>query len=47
MAMENLHVFQDPLASLLQPAVKVIIAVFSDEGDHGKLAFWRPRSLLS
>jgi len=40
--MENLHVFQDPLASLLQPAVKVIGAVFSDEGYYGRLCFWRP-----
>ena len=38
----NLHVFQDPLANLLQSAVKVIIAVFSDEGDHGQLCFWMP-----
>ena len=38
----NLHVFQDPLANLLQSAVKVIIAVFSDEGDHGQLCFWVP-----
>lgn len=34
-AVENLHVFQDPLASFLQPAVIVFIAVFCDEGDHG------------
>ena len=40
--MANLYVFQDPLASLLQPAVKVIIVVFSDEGDHGQLYFWMP-----
>ena len=40
--MENLHVFHNPLASLLQPAVKVIIVVFSDEGDHGQLCFWMP-----
>jgi len=38
----NLHVFQDPLENLLQSAVKVIIAVFSDEGDHGQLCFWMP-----
>ena len=38
----NLHVFQDPLANLLQSAVKVIIAVFSDEGDHGQLGFLMP-----
>ena len=36
----NLHVFQDPMADLLQSAVKVIIVVFSDEGDHGQLGFW-------
>ena len=41
--MANLHVFHDPLASLLQPTVKVFIAVFSDEGDHGQLCFWMPR----
>ena len=34
----NLHVFQDPI-DLLQSAEKVIIAVFSDEGDHGQLCF--------
>ena len=38
----NLHVFHDLMANLLQSAVKVIIAVFSDEGDHGQLCFWRP-----
>ena len=42
----NLHVFQDPMENLLQSAVqsavKVIIAVFSDEGDHGQLCFWMP-----
>ena len=38
----NLHAFQDPMANLLHSTVKVIIVVFSDEGDHGKLAFWRP-----
>ncbi len=41
--MANLHVFHDPLASLLQPAVIVFIIVFSDEGDHGQLCFWMPR----
>ena len=41
-AMSSLHVFQDPMADLLQSAVKVIIAVFSDEGDHGQLCFWMP-----
>ena len=41
-AVANLHVLYDPLASLLQPAVKVIIVVFSDEGDHGQLCFWMP-----
>ena len=35
----NLHVFHDPLESLLQPAVIVFIVVFSDEGDHGQLCF--------
>ena len=40
--MANPHVFQDPLASLLQPTVKVFIAVFSEEGDHGQLCFWMP-----
>lgn len=38
----NLHAFQDPMADLLQSAEKVIISVFSDEGDHGKLCFWVP-----
>ena len=38
----NLHVVHDPMENLLQSAVKVIIAVFSDEGDHGQLCFWRP-----
>lgn len=38
----NLHVFHDPMANLLQSAVKVIIAVFNDEGDHGQLCFGRP-----
>ena len=38
----NLHVFHDPLEKLLQSAVKVSIAVFSDEGDHGQLCFWMP-----
>jgi len=38
----NLHVFQDPLANLLQSAVEVIIVVFSDEGDNGQLCFWMP-----
>ena len=28
------------MADLLQSAMKVIIAVFSDEGDHGQLCFW-------
>ena len=41
-AVENLHVFQDPMAVLLQSTMKVIIAVFSDEGDHGQLCFWMP-----
>ena len=41
-AVANLHVLHDPLASLLQPAVIVFIAVFSDEGDHGQLCFWMP-----
>ena len=40
--MSSLHVFQDPMADLLQPAVIVFIAVFSDEGGHGQLAFWMP-----
>jgi len=31
----NIHVFHDPMANLLQSSVKVIIAIFSDEGDHG------------
>ena len=39
----NIHVFHDPLANLLQSTVKVFIAVFSDEGDHGQLCFWMPR----
>ena len=39
---ENLHVFHDPMANFLQTAVKVIIAVFSDEGYHGQLCFWMP-----
>jgi len=38
----NFHVFHDAMANLLQSAVKVIIAVFSDEGDHGQLCFWMP-----
>ena len=38
----NLHVFQDPMENMLQTAVKVIITVFNDEGDHGQLAFWMP-----
>jgi len=38
----NFHVFHDAMANLLQLAVKVIIVVFSDEGDHGRLCFWRP-----
>jgi len=38
-AMSSLHVFQDPMADLLHPAVKVIIVVFSDEEDHGQLCF--------
>ena len=37
-----LYFFQDPMENLLQLAVKVIIIVFSDEGDHGQLAFWMP-----
>ena len=41
-AVANLHVFHDPLASLLQPTMKVFIVVFSDEGDHGQLCFWMP-----
>ena len=39
---ETPYVLHDPMADLLQTAVKVIIAVFSDEGDHGQLCFWRP-----
>ena len=39
-AVANLHVFHDPLASLMQPVVIVFIAAFSDEGDHGQLCFW-------
>lgn len=39
---ERLHVFQDPMADLLQSTVKVIIAVFSDEGEYGQLYFWMP-----
>ena len=38
----NLHVFHDPMENMLQSAVKVIIAVFSDEGEHGQLCFWKP-----
>jgi len=38
----NLHVFHDPMTDLLQTVVKVIIAVFSDEGDHGQLCFGMP-----
>jgi len=38
----NLLVFQDPMVDLLQSTVKVITAVFSDEGDHGQLCFWMP-----
>ena len=41
-AMANPHVFQDPLASLLQSTVKVIIAVFSDEEEYRQLCFWMP-----
>ena len=41
-AISSLHVFQDPMADLLQSAVKAIIVVFSDEGDHGQLCFWMP-----
>ena len=41
-AVAKFHVFQDPMAALLQSAVKVIIVVFSDEGDHGQLCFWMP-----
>ena len=40
--MANLYVFHDPLASLLQPAVIVFIAMFSDEGDPGQLYLWMP-----
>ena len=40
--MSSLHVFQDPMADLLQSAVKVIIVVFGDEGGHGQLWFWMP-----
>ncbi len=32
---ERLHVFQDPMADLLQSTMKVIIAIFSDEGAYG------------
>lgn len=39
---ERTYVLHDPMADLLQTTVKVIIAVFSDEGDHGQLCFWRP-----
>ena len=38
--MANLHVFYDPLASLLQPAVKVFITMFCCS--HGQLCFWMP-----
>ena len=38
----NLHVFQDPMADLLQSAVKVIIVGFSDERDHGQSCVWMP-----
>ena len=38
--MANLHVFYDPLASFLQPAVKVFIIVFCCS--HGQLCFWMP-----
>jgi hypothetical protein len=38
----NFHVFQDPVASLLQPTVKVIIATFIDDGDHFQKCFWMP-----
>ena len=41
-AMSSLHVFQDPMADLLHPAVIVFIAVFSDEGEYGQLCFWMP-----
>ena len=40
--MAKIHVFQDPMAALLQSTVKVIIAVFSDEGEYGQLCFWMP-----
>ena len=40
--MSSLHVCQDPMADLLQPAVKVIIVVFNDQGDHGQLCFRMP-----
>ena len=40
--MSSLHVFQDPMADLLQSVVKVIIVGFSDERDHGQLWFWMP-----
>jgi len=39
---ENLIFFHDPMENLLQSTVKEIIAVFSDEGDHGQLCFWMP-----
>ena len=38
----NFHFFQDPVASLLQLAVKVIIVVANNEGYHGQLCFWVP-----
>ena len=41
-AMSRLHVFQDPMATPLQSTVKMIIAVFSDEGEYGRLYFWMP-----
>ena len=41
-AMEKLHVFQDPMAALLQSTVIVFIAVFSDKGENGQLCFWMP-----
>ena len=41
-AMSSLHVYQDPMADLLQSAVKVLIVVFSNDGDHGQLRFWMP-----
>lgn len=40
--MSSLHVFQDPMGDLLQSVVKVIIFVFSDEGEYGQLCFWMP-----